>query len=70
MKKLNVLTLLLAIMLCCTLSVSALALAEETTTGATYKPTYAVFADDTFELYNVAHGLTNSEVADVVWKNS
>lgn len=70
MKKLNVLTLLLAIMLCCTLSVSALAFAEETTTDATYKPTYAVFADDTFESYAVAHGLTKQEAMDAVWYNS
>jgi len=68
MKKLNVLTLLLAITLCCTLSISAIAVAAET--DDMYKPTYAVFADDTFESYTVAHGLTTQEAMDAVWYNS
>lgn len=69
MKKLNFLTLLLAIILCCSLCTTAMAFAEDSDTDV-YEPIYAVFNSDSFENYTVAHGDTDKVTTDSIWNNS
>ncbi len=69
MKKLNLLTLLLAIVLCCSLCITAMAYAQEADSDG-YEPIYSVFNSDSFENYIIAHGDTDNVTTDSVWANS
>ena len=77
MKKLNLLTILLAVCLVCTLSLTFFAGADETTSGGTtedvYKPTYDVFKSENMEGFDLGSDACKNEtrgVVQYVWDNS